>query len=73
MICWTPAGLLTYDFEYNAKGDPIRINSSFVATGYPRYEFRYDKQGRLSDYIGPYNNNAFLTVCVCGLHRIYTQ
>ena len=59
MICWTPAGLLTYDFEYNAKGDPIRINSSFVATGYPRYEFRYDKQGRLSDYIGPYNNNAF--------------
>ena len=59
MVCLTPAGLITYDFEYNAKGDPLRINPSFVATGYPKYEFRYDHKGRLSDYIGPYNNNAF--------------
>lgn len=46
-------------FEYNEKGDPLRITPSIVSTGSPKHEFRYDKKGRLTDYIGPYNNGAF--------------
>jgi hypothetical protein len=48
-----------FTFEYNSKGDPIKITPTLVSTGSPKHEFRYDKKGRLTDYIGPYNNGAF--------------
>jgi hypothetical protein len=48
-----------FTFEYNSKGDPIKITPTLVSTGSPKHEFRYDHKGRLTDYIGPYNNGAF--------------
>jgi len=48
-----------FTFEYNQKGDPIRITPTLVSTGSPKHEFRYDNKGRLTDYIGPYNNGFF--------------
>jgi len=48
-----------FTFEYNQKGDPVKITPTLVSTGSPKHEFRYDKKGRLTDYIGPYNNGAF--------------
>ena len=54
VICWNPGGLIEHVFEYNQKGDPIRINSLNGGPEYPNFEFRYDNKGRLSDYIAPY-------------------
>ena len=46
-----------YNVTYNAAGNPI----SYIAQGfsyYPDYYFRYDRQGRLKDYIGTYNGTT---------------
>lgn len=55
---WSPAARV-FIFEYNSKGDPVKITPSIIGTGTPKHEFRYDNKGRLTDYIGPYLNDAF--------------
>lgn len=46
-------------FTYNSLGDPVSITrSSGAHTGYPNYSFKYDYKKRLTDFIGPYNNNT---------------
>lgn len=42
-------------FTYNYRGDPVKVIFNHPATGRPHLTFRYNKQGRLTDYIGPYN------------------
>ena len=48
-----------FTFEYNSKGDPTSITPTLISTGSPKHEFRYDRKGRLTDYIGPYDNGFF--------------
>jgi hypothetical protein len=45
-------------FSYDHKGNPTKIISSFVATGRPSHFFRYDKKGRLVDYLGLNSENS---------------
>jgi len=42
--------------NYNNKGNPVSMIKPVPATGFPSYLFWYDKQGRLTDYIGIYMN-----------------
>ena len=44
-------------FNYDNKGRPTRILSSYVHDGRPNHLFRYDSKGRLSNYIGHYAAN----------------
>ena len=39
-------------FTYNSAGDPISYEPAKYGAGVLKYEFRYDKSGRLTDYIG---------------------
>jgi hypothetical protein len=39
-------------FEYDSKGNPTKVTPSYFGTNYPVQLFRYDKKGRLTDYIG---------------------
>ena len=48
----------TLTFYYNPDGSPSRVDRAFVDDGSPKYIFRYDKQGRLLDYIGALGNGA---------------
>lgn len=41
----------TWLFEYNEKGDPVKVMPTVVLFTYS--VFRYDKKGRLTDYINP--------------------
>ncbi|HYF31483.1 MAG TPA: hypothetical protein VD993_10225 [Chitinophagaceae bacterium] len=41
-------------FTYNSSGDPIGFTPEGFSTGSVKYEFRYDKDRRLTDYIGYY-------------------
>jgi hypothetical protein len=45
-----------WTFTYNANGDPLTVERTVSGTGQPNYVFRYDKQGRLSDWIGVYHS-----------------
>jgi hypothetical protein len=47
---------IVYNYSYNTVGDPISIISNFNQTGNPDRFFRYDAQGRLTDYIGEYSS-----------------
>ncbi len=51
--------LFEVDFDYNSAGQPIDMLASFDLTG-PQdyYHFRYDKIGRLRDYIVTYGPSA---------------
>jgi hypothetical protein len=51
-------GLDSLIFTYNKKGLPVTITKQNVSTGNPSYWFRYDKQDRLKDMIGVYENSA---------------
>jgi len=42
-------------FYYNKSGDPLKVLFNHPSTGRPHLTFRYNKQGRLTDYIGPYS------------------
>ena len=47
------------NFLYNSSGNPLSITRNLGArTGYPNYLFKYDDQSRLTDFIGPYNDNT---------------
>jgi hypothetical protein len=46
----------TADFEYDAKGTPLRITRSDVRTGGPNYLFRHDAKNRVTDVIGCYGS-----------------
>ena len=46
-------------FEYNKKGDPVSVTPSFIGTGTPQWLFRYDNKGRVTDFIGVYENGGF--------------
>jgi len=48
-----------YSFYYNSAGNPDSITHPNAGTGYPNRQFRYDALGRLTDYIGPYENGWF--------------
>jgi YD repeat-containing protein len=48
-----------YSFNYNRKGDPVTVMNDDVSTGNPNAWFKYDKSGRLTEFIRPYENNAF--------------
>lgn len=41
----------TGTFTYNAAGNPITYEPTVYGAGSLKYEFRYDKSGRLTDYI----------------------
>ncbi|TWF40628.1 hypothetical protein FHW36_104311 [Chitinophaga polysaccharea] len=57
----------TVSFSYNIAGNPITVTRAFPSTGFPNYQFRYDKNNRLTDYITLYpNSNEFET-----WHRYY--
>lgn len=45
-------------FSYDHKGNPVKIISSFTHDGRPSHFFRYDKKGRLIDYIGLYEEDG---------------
>lgn len=45
-------------FSYNSVGNPVSITRKAGAyTGYPNFLFKYDDKERLTDFIGPYDNN----------------
>ena len=44
---------------YNKNGDPVRVTQTSAGTGHPDGVFWYDNKGRLTDYIGVYNDDAF--------------
>jgi hypothetical protein len=48
-----------YLFEYNDKGDPVKVTPSAVGTGSPVLHFVYDKKGRLLEFYGLYSNGHF--------------
>jgi hypothetical protein len=48
----------TLRFYYNPDGTPSHIDRAFVDDDSPKYLFRYDRQGRLLDYIGAFDNGA---------------
>ncbi|SFE95331.1 hypothetical protein SAMN05518672_1131 [Chitinophaga sp. CF118] len=52
-------GNYTADFEYDAKGTPLRINHIPTATGATNYLFRHDQQNRVTDAIGAYHNGNY--------------
>lgn len=43
-------------FSYNYRGDPVKVIFNHPSTGRPHFGFRYNKQGRLTDYYGPYRD-----------------
>jgi hypothetical protein len=48
----------TLTFYYNPDGTPSHIDATVPSDYSPNYIFRYDKQGRLLDYIAAYANGA---------------
>lgn len=54
-----PSDSYTADFQYDAKGTPLRITRTNVATGAPNYTFRHDAKGRVTDVIGSYGNGNY--------------
>ena len=46
----------TLSFKYNIWGNPLSVTRPDPRTGAPNYEFRYDKNGRLTNFIGVYSN-----------------
>jgi hypothetical protein len=48
----------TADFQYDAKGVPLRIIRNPVATGATNYTFRHDNQNRVTDVIGSYGDGS---------------
>ena len=50
---------ISYVFSYNSAGDPVIIKNSNVTTGNPNTVFHYDKHGRLTEMIRPYDNESF--------------
>jgi hypothetical protein len=49
----------TLNFNYNILGDPISITRPEPRTGAPNYLFKYDKAGRLTDFIGVYSSGIW--------------
>ncbi|WP_153799971.1 hypothetical protein [Foetidibacter luteolus] len=45
-------------FEYNAWGNPVKIRVKNIGTGNPERRFKYDKQHRLTEYIGAYSGTS---------------
>jgi hypothetical protein len=52
---------VTYSFNYNASGDPVTVKNTAVGTGNPNAVFKYDKYGRMTELIRPYENQNFET------------
>jgi hypothetical protein len=52
VIFSTSLGMDTITFLYDGLGRPVNTTATIVEDGIPRYQFRYDGQGRLKDYIG---------------------
>ena len=48
-------------FTYNADGNPVSYTPKGYSNGSLKYEFRYDNNGRLTDYIGYYPTSIPLT------------
>src|ERR1700681_2801532 len=46
----------TLFFKYNAMGDPMSVTRPVPGTGNLDYLFRYDKQNRLTDLIGKFDD-----------------
>ena len=46
-------------FTYNQKGDPVSVTPSIIDSQSPELLFRYDKRGRLTDYIIRYDSINF--------------
>ena len=59
----------TGTFTYNSNGDPVSYTPAVFGNNSLKYEFRYDKNGRLTDYIG---YNATWTPIVCNFWAKYT-
>lgn len=51
----------TGTFTYNAAGDPTDFTPTSYTTGSVKYEFRYDANRRLTDYIGYYPGSPGLS------------
>jgi len=51
----TDGSTVVSDFEYNKKGDPVRIIRNPASTGRPHMLFHYDHKGRLKEIVSPYN------------------
>jgi hypothetical protein len=49
----------TYEFTYNALGDPVKAITDDPGTSRPNFYFRYDDENRLTDYIGLYENGQY--------------
>jgi hypothetical protein len=58
----TRADGVTFDFVYNSKGDPVSVTPSHISSGQPKKAFLYDKKGRLSKYISPYDDDRYETL-----------
>lgn len=52
-------GTNTITFEYNKNGDPVSVTPSIIDNQSPQLLFRYDKHGRLTDYIIRYDSTSF--------------
>ena len=48
----------TLSFYYNPDGTPSHVERLIVSDGSPKYLFRYDRQGRLLDYVAAFDNGA---------------
>lgn len=55
----TGMSVIDYNFNYNKAGDPSYVINNGVSTGHPNVVFKYDKRGRLTDMIRPYDNNFY--------------
>jgi hypothetical protein len=56
-----PGDTLVYTFTYDRLGKPLTVKHPIVATGSPNAVFQYDKYGRLSGFVRPYDNNLYET------------
>lgn len=63
-------------FSYNSNNDPVSGNVATPSTGNPNFAFRYNNQGALVEYSGPYSDNTsfeFLHHYGYQQHRITTD
>jgi hypothetical protein len=51
--------VVNYAFSYNAVGNPTTVKNTAVGTGNPNVVFKYDRYGRLSEMIRPYDNGIY--------------
>lgn len=62
----------TGSFTYNVIGNPVTYTPTAYGSGALKYEFRYDKTGRLTDYIG-YSPTTLPLSCEFWVRYIYNN